>query len=111
MVALALDAQMKRSPWVQDVAYHVTASVDSADRPHWERELLMHYLRCLASEGVAGVPSFDEAWRTYRRELVYGLFIFLINDTRFQTEATNTAVAACFGAAVLEHRSFNLLLD
>jgi aminoglycoside phosphotransferase (APT) family kinase protein len=105
-----LDAQMRRSPWVQDVAYHLTASLDLPDRPRWEGPLLAHYLRCLARHGVARPPDFDEAWDAYRREPVYGLFIFLINETRFQTEATNTAMAARFGAAVAQHRSIERLL-
>ena len=105
-----LDAQVRRSPWVQDVAYHLTASLDVLDRPHWEEALVAHYLQCLADNGVARPPSFEPAWDDYRRELVYGLFIFLINETRFQTEATNTAYAARFGAAVAQHRSIERLI-
>ena len=59
---------------------------------------------------MARPPSFEPAWDDYRRELVYGLFIFLINETRFQTEATNTAYAARFGAAVAQHRSIERLI-
>jgi hypothetical protein len=104
-----LDAQMRRAPWVQDVAYHLTASLDVADRPRWEEALLAHYLECLRRHGVAPL-RFDDAWDAYRRELVYGLFIFLINETRFQSEATNTACAARFGAAALQHRSIERLI-
>jgi len=106
-----LDAQVRRSPWVQDVAYHVAASLDLADRPQWEEGLLAHYLACLAACGVANPPAFQPAWDAYRRELVYGLFIFLINETAFQSEATNTAYAARFGAAVCQHRSIERLID
>jgi hypothetical protein len=105
-----LDAQMRRSPWVQDVAYHLTASLDLLDRPRWEEALLAHYLRCLAREGVRNPPTFAQAWDAYRNELVYGLFIFLINETAFQTEATNTAYAARFGAAVAQHGSVGRLI-
>jgi len=105
-----LDAQMRRAPWVQDVAYHIAASLDVADRPQWEEALLAHYLQCLARLGVAGLPAFEQAWEAYRRELVWGLFIFLINETRFQTEATNTAYATRFGAAALQHRSIERLI-
>lgn len=105
-----LDAQVRRSPWVQDVAYHITASLDLADRPRWEEALLAHYLRCLARHGVAEPPSFEQAWDAYRNELVYGLFIFLINETAFQGEATNTAYAVRFGAAVTQHHSMERLL-
>jgi hypothetical protein len=104
-----LDAQMRRAPWVQDVAYHLAASLDVADRPRWEEALLAHYLNCLAAHGIEP-PAFDAAWDTYRREMVYGLFIFLINETRFQTEAVNTACAARFSTAVLQHRSMERLL-
>jgi hypothetical protein len=105
-----LDAQMRRSPWVQDVAYHITASLDLLDRPKWEEPLLAHYLQCLAREGVRNPPPFAQAWDAYRNELVYGLFIFLINETAFQTEATNTAYAARFGAAVAQHGSLGRLV-
>jgi len=105
-----LDAQVRRSPWVQDVAYHLTASLDLLDRPQWEEALLAHYLRCLATFGVASPPTFHQAWDAYRNELAYGLFIFLINETAFQSEATNTAYAARFGAAVAQHRSIARLV-
>jgi hypothetical protein len=105
-----LDSQMRRSPWVQDVAYHLTASLDLLDRPRWEEPLLAHYLQCLAREGVRNAPAFEHAWDAYRNELVYGLFIFLINETAFQTEATNTAYAARFGAAVAQHGSVGRLI-
>lgn len=58
-----LDAQVRRSPWVQDVAYHITASLDLADRPRWEEALLAHYLRCLARHGVAAAPQHGAAPR------------------------------------------------
>jgi hypothetical protein len=95
---------------VQDVAYHLTASLDLLDRPRWEEALLSHYLHCLEKFGVTRPPSFEEAWQAYRRELVYGLFIFLIHETGFQSEATNTAYAARFGAAVAQHRSIERLI-
>lgn len=106
-----LDAQMRRAPWVQDVAYHLAASLDLLQRPRWEEALLAYYLECLVRHGVAKPPAFESAWDDYRRELVYGLFIFLINETRFQTEATNTACAARFGAAVAQHDSLSRLID
>ena len=43
--------------------------------------------------------------------LVYSVsFIFLINETAFQSEATNTAYAARFGAAAAQHRSVGRLI-
>jgi len=97
------DAQVSRAPWSLEVAYHIGCALDIEDRRSWERSLLEHYLAQLAAGGVQA-PSFDEAWDDYRRDLAYGYFIFAINETRFQTEAVNTAYTARFGAALLDHR-------
>lgn len=106
-----LDAQIARSSWCQDVAYHMIAALDIGDRRRWEQALLSYYLQRLAYHGVSAPPGFDAAWRAYRAQVAYGLFIFLINETRFQTEAANTAYAARFGAAAVDHGTFALLLD
>ena len=56
-----MDAQMRRSVWCQDVAYHMVAALDIVDRRQWERALLIHYLDRLHAHGVTP-PGFDEAW-------------------------------------------------
>jgi len=104
-----LDAQPRRAPWVKDFAYQLVAALDVEDRRRWERPLLARYLRRLAEAEVAQVPSFDEAWHDYRCEIPYGLFIFMINEGHFQREETNTAFAARFGAAAIDHAGFELL--
>jgi hypothetical protein len=96
------DAQACRAAWFHDVPYHIVASLDILDRRRWERPLLAHYLARLARHGVADVPPFDEAFELYRHAIPWGLFVFLINETRFQTEATNTGYAARFGAAAAD---------
>ncbi|MGF6303793.1 MULTISPECIES: ecdysteroid 22-kinase family protein [Paraburkholderia] len=96
------DAQVSRAPWSLEVSYHICSALDIADRRKWERPLLAHYLTHLAANGVE-TPAFEVAWQDYRRDLIYGYFIFAINETRFQTEAVNTAYAARFGAALLDH--------
>ena len=93
---------------MKDFAYQMVAALDIADRRRWERPLLARYLRRLTEAGVAA-PSFEEAWADYRGELIYGLFIFMINESHFQREETNTAFAARFGAAVQDPESFALL--
>lgn len=103
-----LDMQVRKSTWVQDVAYHLVAALDVQDRRRWERALLERYLKRLRAHGV-DAPEFAEAWLLYRCELVYGLFIFLINEVKFQSEAVNTAYAARFAAAVTDHDSLALL--
>jgi Ecdysteroid kinase-like family len=96
------DAQVAKGPWQLEVTYHLIAALDIHDRRLWERDLLRHYLEALAARGVPA-PLFDDAWEAHRREIAFGLFIFLINEVRFQTEAINTAYAARFGAAALDH--------
>lgn len=97
-----LDAQPAKASPLLEVAYHVTCALDLADRAAWEQELLAFYLNALAREGVTP-PDWETAWLRYRQFIAYGYFIFLINETRFQTEAINTAYAARFGAAMLDH--------
>jgi Phosphotransferase enzyme family len=101
------DAQVARGPWQLEVTYHLIGALDIHDRRRWEKDLLRHYLKSLAAQGVAA-PSFESAWEAHRREIVYGLFIFLINETRFQTEAINTAYTARFGTAALDHGTVEL---
>ncbi|MFL6606408.1 MAG: phosphotransferase [Steroidobacteraceae bacterium] len=102
------DAQVARAPWHLEVSYHLTCALDIPDREAWEQALLVHYLEALQANGIEA-PSYESAWLSYRRSLAYGYFIFLINETRFQTEAVNTACAARFGAAMLDHGTLDLL--
>ena len=103
-----LDITVMRSPWWAEIAYHLVASIDIANRRRWEGALLGHYLDRLAHAGGPRL-DFDHAWLRYRQAIAYGLFIFLINETRFQTEATNTAYTARFGIAAIDHDIVALL--
>lgn len=103
-----LDAQVSKASPLMEVAYHVTGALDLADRRAWEQDLLRHYLAQLVTHGITP-PAWDEAWLRYRQFIAYGLFIFLINEVRFQTEAINTAYAARFGAAMLDHDVMQLV--
>jgi hypothetical protein len=103
-----LDAQVSRASPFIEVPYHIICALDLADRPRWEQALLTIYLEALAHNGIAP-PDWDQSWRLYRQHIAYGFFIFLINETRFQTEAINTAYAARFGAAMLDHDVTNLI--
>ncbi len=93
-----------------ETAYHITCALDLADRAKWERDLVKVYLEALEANGVTA-PDFEQAWHWYRQCLAYGFFIFLINETRFQTEAVNTAYTARFCAALLDHDVKNLIGD
>jgi hypothetical protein len=102
------DAQVAKAPWQFEVTYHLIAALDIADRRDHEAALLRHYLASLRAHGI-DAPSIDDAWEAHRREIAYGLFIFLINETRFQPEAVNTAYTARFGTAALDHDTYRLL--
>ena len=102
------DAQVAKCPAVFEVTYHLVGALDIPDRRAHEQLLLRHYLAELRKHGITS-PSFDEFWEAYRREIAYGLFIFLINETRFQTEAVNTAYTARFGTAAVDHGTHRLL--
>jgi hypothetical protein len=103
-----LDVTAMRGPWWSEIAYHLVASIDVADRRAWEGPLLGHYLSRLAEAG-GPLLDFETAWLRYRQGIAYGLFIFLINETTFQTEATNTAYTARFGFAAIDHDTVGLL--
>lgn len=101
------DAQVARTAWHHEVSYHIVCAADLADRAEWERPLLDRYLRAMARHGVA--LDAEAAWLDYRRSIAWGLFIFLTNEVRFQTEAVNTAYAARFSQAALDHDLRELL--
>jgi hypothetical protein len=103
-----LDTIATRACWWLEVAYHIVAACDIADRRNWESGLLSVYLAALAEHGVTP-PDFNHAWLRYRQSIAYGLFIFIINETKFQTEGTNTAYSARFGIAAIDQDTIGLL--
>jgi hypothetical protein len=103
-----LDLQARIGPWHQEVAYFMGSALDVLDRREWERPLLQHYLKQLASYGVEP-PSFDDAWDAYVKELLLGYFVWLTNGPHFQTEAVNTANAVRFAMAVIDNDTFGRL--
>src|SRR5262249_3327638 len=92
--------------WELDVAYHVGAVVEIADRERSERALLAHYLDAVRSFGGV-TPSPDAAWDGYRAALVYGYFMWAITQ-RVERPIIETFVAR-LGAAVEAHESFERL--
>jgi hypothetical protein len=103
-----LDWQPRRGPWVLDVTYFIVAALDLVDRRDWEAALLQHYLTRLAAYGVAA-PGFAEAFDAYRRDIVWGLLIWMLNGSHFQTESNNTAAATRFAMAMVDHDTFRRL--
>jgi aminoglycoside/choline kinase family phosphotransferase len=66
---------MVRGHAMHDVNYLITTALSIADRRAHEHGLLAHYLDRLAGNGVMAVPSFAEAWREYRRAVIWGVYI------------------------------------
>jgi aminoglycoside/choline kinase family phosphotransferase len=60
---------------MHDVSYLVATSLPIELRRQHERNLLTRYLQRLQEHGVRNTPSFDEAWKEYRRAMIWGLYI------------------------------------
>lgn len=97
-----LDYQSCVGPWCIDVSYFLIAGLDMVDRQRWQGALLHHYLEALVAHGVTAPPAFDEAWLAYRQSVVWGLLIWLMNSSQFQTETNNTAAATRFAMAMVD---------
>jgi hypothetical protein len=103
-----LDTLASRGPAMLEVSYHISASVDTADRPGWEGPLVSHYLDELRRRGPEP-PLFDQAMRQYAIFLLYGFFIWMTTESHYQAEAVNTANAARVSAAMIDHDTMGLI--
>ena len=92
--------------WELDVAYHVGAVLDVADREAHEQALLAHYLDAVRAHGGTP-PSPADAWDAYRGALVYGYFMWAITQ-RVVRPVLETHVRR-LGAAVQYHDSLERL--
>lgn len=66
---------MVRGSWVHDVNYLIATALPTDLRRLHEKALLARYLDSLARGGVTDPPLFEDAWREYRRAIVWGIFI------------------------------------
>ena len=89
-------------PWALDVAYHVGAVLDPADRERHEADLVRGYLDVRRSLGD-DVPAFSVAWDEYREALVYGFYMWAI--TQRVARPVLEAHVARLGRAVEHHDS------
>jgi aminoglycoside phosphotransferase (APT) family kinase protein len=102
------DPLASRGPGMLEVSYHVSASIDLADRARWEGDLVHHYLDELRANG-ADAPPFDVAMDQYTIFLLYGLFIWMTTESHYQAEVVNTANAARVSAAMVDLDSIALI--
>lgn len=103
------DCNSGRSPGIAEATYFLVCGLDTADRARWEGALIQHYLNELGRFGVKDPPSFDEAMRQYAIFLLRAYLIFILNDSVFQPEAINTAYTARISAAMIDHRTKELM--
>lgn len=85
--------------WIQDVAYLTTGSLETADRRAHERDLLKHYLERLRSHRLDGVPAFEDAWQSWRRQVAYGI-LGLLCTPEMQSEEYATVMGTRFAIAM-----------
>lgn len=97
--------------WSHDVTYFMVSALDIADRKRWDMALLSHYLLRLRHHGVREAPCFEEAYEAFRRQILDGLYFWLVNPVEFQAEVNNCAVVPRFAMAALDHGTFQALLD
>jgi hypothetical protein len=102
------DSLASRAPAMLEVTYHMACALDTADRRRWEGALIQHYIDELAKYGIEA-PSFDEAMHQFGVFLAYAYCIFIINESVFQAEAVNTAYTARISAAMIDHRTKDLI--
>ena len=99
---------VKAGHWGREICYFLTGALSIEDRRAHEEDLIREYLTVLASAGADPVPSWDEAWLTYRRHMVHGLNWFLCpiemqpldiimaNVERFATGSTDHEAGSLF---------------
>ena len=102
------DTLASTGPAMLEVSYHMSASVDMADRAAWEEKLVRHYLSELTRHG-ATPPSLEEAMHQYVVFLLYGMFIWLTTESHYQPESVNTANSARMSVAMLDHDAIAVL--
>jgi hypothetical protein len=92
---------MRTAPMIE-ISYHITNVLDHGDRRRHDRELVNHYRNELIRSGV-DAPSLDELMYQFAAFLPYGYATFIVNSSTYQTESFNTAHAARYNAAMLDH--------
>ncbi len=102
-----LDWQLvQRGNWALDVGYHLASTLTVEERRHTERDLLRHYLDCLAAHGITP-PAWDEAWRAIALGMVHGFFLWGIT-TKVQPDVIATLLHR-IGTAVADHDALSAL--
>ncbi|MGW0036992.1 phosphotransferase [Gordonia sp. NPDC003376] len=104
-----LDFQLVTSGhWASDVVYAMASSMTIDDRRTHERDLLTGYLDRLQSH-TGAAPTFDDAWRDYRKFAIWGLASVLTPGDGVQSEEYLSVVSRRHAQAALDLGSIDLL--
>lgn len=98
----------QEGPYMHDVAYSIIGNLTVEDRRAHQKDLLAGYLAGLAAQGVAHVPTREDAWEAYRRHAMHG-FMWAFTPVEMQPEEIVTAEGDCFGVAVRDLDTFGAL--
>ena len=94
---------VQRGFWQVDVGYLIAATLPPERRRSAERDLLRHYLDCLAAQGISP-PTFDDAWPLLADGMTHGFFLWSIT-----TKVAPDVIAVLLGrlgAAVADHAAW-----
>ncbi|MEV6866453.1 phosphotransferase [Streptosporangium subroseum] len=96
-----------RGTWAFDVSYTIATGLTVADRRSWERELLAFYLDRLAETGAAA-PDFEAAWLSYRQQMFWSYFGWLLSigrsaiQPKFQPDSISLGILERASNAILD---------
>lgn len=94
--------------WASDVVYAVASAMDTEGRRQHEEHLLRDYLARIAAHTNAA-PSWNEAWRDYRKFAIWGVAALLTPGEGVQVEAYNTVVGGRHAQAAVDLESLKVL--
>jgi hypothetical protein len=100
-----------KGSWAHDYAYIMATAAEAEDRRAWERELLDHYLECLAAAGGERIAP-GRAWLAYRQATFYPYFAWLYTlgrsrlQPRFQPEEVSLAMVSRIATTIDDLESF-----
>jgi hypothetical protein len=107
-----LDWQLSvRATWPHDVHYHVCTGLSVADRRAHQKELVGHYLKCLAQRGVnpKEIPHIDLAMKEFARALIWGFTVgwLMVPERNYGMEIIGANLERLM-AACTDNRTFDL---
>lgn len=91
---------VQRGFWQVDVGYLIAATLSPGQRRDAERDLLWHYLDCLAAQGISPL-SFDDAWPLLADGMTHGFFLWSIT-TKVAADVIAVLLSR-LGTAVADH--------